>query len=106
MGNCCPTGRSSKFQGEGNRLGTANEAALGSGGRAGKPNVKPHEEISTKPIHDQSLGDEDRAKMRADRAAAAEARQKKQGGAAGKKKKATDSKPLTNPHSEPLMRWS
>jgi hypothetical protein len=55
---------------------------------------------------DDNLTDEEREKMRADRAAAAEARLKKQGGLPSAKKKDTSNKPLVGPNSEPLMRWN
>jgi hypothetical protein len=57
------------------------------------------------PVHDKNLSDDERAKIRADRAAAAEARLKKQGGPS-KKKKAAASTPLTGPNAQPLMRWN
>ena len=57
------------------------------------------------PVYDFNLSDEQRAKLRADRAAAAEARLKKQTG--GKKPKKTEAPaPLKGPNSEPLMRWT
>jgi len=56
------------------------------------------------PIYDQNLTEEERAKIRADRAAAAEARLQKSGDK--KKKKATNSAPLTGPNTQPLMRWT
>jgi hypothetical protein len=58
-----------------------------------------------KPVVDNNLTDEERAKIRADRAAAAEARLKKQGGLP-KKKKPASSTPLTGPNAQPLMRWN
>jgi hypothetical protein len=57
------------------------------------------------PICDPTLTDEERNKIRADRAAAAEARAKKQGGTP-KKKKATNNKPLVGPNSKNLMTWT
>jgi hypothetical protein len=58
-----------------------------------------------KPVVDNNLTDEERATIRADRAAAAEARLKKQGGLP-KKKKPASSTPLTGPNAQPLMRWN
>ena len=58
------------------------------------------------PINDANLTEEERAKIRADRAAAAEARLQKQGGAVGKKKKPGNNTPLTGPNSQPAMRWT
>ena len=57
------------------------------------------------PSHDPSLTDEGRAKIRADRAAAAEARLKKTGGPPKQKKKYKDA-PLTGPNTQPAMRWT
>lgn len=57
------------------------------------------------PVVDKNLTDDERAKIRADRAAAAEARLKKQGGPP-KKKKAPSTAPLTGPNAQPLMRWN
>lgn len=56
-------------------------------------------------VYDSNLTDEERAKIRADRAAAAEARLKKQGGLPKKPKKKSDA-PLTGPNSQPVMRWT
>jgi hypothetical protein len=58
-----------------------------------------------KPVVDENLTDEERAKIRADRAKAAEARLKKTTGKP-KKKKNTDAAPLKGPNTEPLMRWN
>jgi hypothetical protein len=57
-------------------------------------------------LSDANLTDEERAKIRADRAAAAEARLLKQGGATVKKKKTGSATPLTGPNSQPAMRWT
>mmetsp|Transcript_19932 Transcript_19932/g.57757 ORF Transcript_19932/g.57757 Transcript_19932/m.57757 type:complete len:124 (-) Transcript_19932:622-993(-) len=121
MGNCCPclggndgdgtTGRTSggknAFQVEGHRLGTAGEAAFGSGSAPASMPIQRGDEVP-EPAYDPNLDDEQRAKIRADRAAAAEARLKKQGGNPGKKKKkkATNDAPLRGPNSKPLMTWT
>ena len=109
MGNCCPkggAGASSNFQGEGRRLGTADEAAFGGGGAPGAMPIKRDEDLP-KPTYDKNLDDDERAKIRAERAAAAEARAKKAGGGGTKKKKAsTENKPLVGPNSQPTMRWT
>ena len=88
---------------QGHRLGTAGEAAQ---------QQKPYhdnfrDESLPAPVYNQNLTDADRAKERADRAAAAEARLKKQDPNAKKKKKkpADNNAPLTGPNSQPLMRW-
>lgn len=57
------------------------------------------------PVYDKNLTDAEREKIRADRAAAAEARLKKQG-AGAKKKPAKSSAPLTGPNTQPAMRWT
>ena len=109
MGNCCPKGgadASSNYQGEGRRLGTADEAAFGSGGAPGAMPIKRDEDLP-KPKYDKNLDDDERTKIRAERAAAAEARAKKAGGGGTKKKKAsTENKPLVGPNSQPTMRWT
>mmetsp|Transcript_25308 Transcript_25308/g.51619 ORF Transcript_25308/g.51619 Transcript_25308/m.51619 type:complete len:112 (-) Transcript_25308:139-474(-) len=110
MGNCCPRGgESSGFQGDGHRLGTADEAAFGGGAApAGMP-IKRDEDVP-KPMFDSNLGDDDRARIRAERAAAADARFKKQGGTTKQKKKKSsaskENKPLVGPNSQPTMRWT
>jgi len=58
------------------------------------------------PVLDQNMTDEERAKIRADRAAAAEARLKKHGGGAPKKKKVSSDAPLRGPNSKPTMTWT
>jgi len=58
------------------------------------------------PIINQSLTETEREKIRADRAAAAEARLKRQGMGPPKKKKADSGAPLVGPNSEPTMRWT
>jgi len=58
------------------------------------------------PVLDKNLTEEERAKIRADRAAAAEARLKKQGGAPPKKKKTSSDAPLRGPNSKPTMTWT
>ena len=107
MGNCCLKGNESSFEGEGHRLGTADEAAFGSGGApAGMP-IKRDEDLP-KPTIDSNLGEDDRARIRAERAAAAEARLKKQSEGITKKKKtaSNENKPLVGPNSHPTMRWT
>lgn len=59
-----------------------------------------------KPVYDKNLTDEEREKIRADRAAAAEQRLKKQGGKQPKKKKTNPDAPLVGPNSQPAMRWT
>lgn len=68
----------------------------------------PPAEEHTHPHRDANLTDEERAKLRADRAAAAEARIKKQQYGVSKRKRTRDSDvpPLVSPHSSKRMRWS
>lgn len=66
--------------------------------------ARQDEEKVPEPVHNDNLTEQQRAQIRADRAAAAEARLKKQTG--GKKPKKTSAPPLQGPNSEPLMRWS
>jgi hypothetical protein len=88
---------------QGHRLGTTddnNKARL-------KVSVPVGDDVIPEPLFDKSLSDDDRAKIRADRAAAAEARIKKQGGTiTNKKSTSASSSPLRGPTSEPLMRWT
>jgi hypothetical protein len=93
---------------KGHRLGTANENAdrkYNSNNDDGNNNNK-HD--IPKPMIDETLTDADREKIRADRAAAAEARLKKQG-LPIKPKKAPPvdpNAPLRGPNSKPTMTWS
>ncbi len=107
MGNCCggesevDTGNGTKqraFHGQGHRLGSGGE-------QRSYQNPQPTVEVP-KPITDPNLSQADRDRIRAERAAAAEARIKAQGGQVGKKKPKKDNVPLRGPNSEPLMRWS
>jgi hypothetical protein len=85
---------------QGQRLGTADEPRYNDA-----PMAMKREDDTPQPVIDKNLTDDERAKIRADRAAAAEARLKKQGGLP-KKKKPPSSTPLTGPNSAPLMRWN
>jgi hypothetical protein len=86
---------------QGQRLGTADDSRY----KDAAPMAMKREDDSPQPVVDKNLTDDERAKIRADRAAAAEARLKKQGGPP-KKKQPTSSTPLTGPNSQPLMRWN
>ena len=57
------------------------------------------------PQFDASIDDSERGRIRAERAAAADARLKAAGGGSKKVKKKPDAD-LKGPNSEPLMRWS
>lgn len=60
-----------------------------------------------KPLVDKNLTEEDRAKLRADRAAAAEARLKQQNPTKSKgKKKASSGEPLRGPNTQNTMTWT
>ena len=58
------------------------------------------------PTFDENLTPKERAKIRADRAAAAEARIKAQGGNPKPKKKDTSSQPLRGPNTQNTMTWT
>mmetsp|Transcript_27951 Transcript_27951/g.41376 ORF Transcript_27951/g.41376 Transcript_27951/m.41376 type:complete len:129 (-) Transcript_27951:218-604(-) len=94
------------FSGQGNRLGTADEAAFGSGqAPATAPIIR--DDSLPEPVHDANLDDAQRARIREDRAAAAEARLKKQGGGGKRKKKPNpDAQPLRGPNSANMMTWT
>jgi hypothetical protein len=89
----------SRLSEKGHRLGTATESSKPSSEAA-----NTLQDDTPEPIYDPSLTDEQREKIRADRAAAAEARLKK--AAAKPVKKSKDSSPLRGPNSQPLMRWT
>lgn len=101
MGNCCgKKSTTAAFQGEGRRLGSAadEEQPLST-------SQKYKDEKLPKPRKDPKLTATERDALREERLAAAEARQKKNQGTKPKKK-ATDTKPLKGPNSQPLMRWT
>mmetsp|Transcript_2950 Transcript_2950/g.3958 ORF Transcript_2950/g.3958 Transcript_2950/m.3958 type:complete len:124 (-) Transcript_2950:1127-1498(-) len=122
MGNCCPSSSSDEqqvltrggqrvqaFRGEGHRLGTVDETHFQSSpttanniDREDKPNITAPAPV----VVDSNMTEEERAKVRADRAAAAEARLKKQGGVVKQKKKPSNNEPLRGPNSQPTMRWT
>jgi hypothetical protein len=59
------------------------------------------------PIFDDNLTNDEREKIRAERAAAAEARLQKLGGGTSKRpKKPSNDEPLRGPNSKPLMTWT
>uniref|UniRef100_A0A7S4T8J6 Uncharacterized protein n=1 Tax=Ditylum brightwellii TaxID=49249 RepID=A0A7S4T8J6_9STRA len=109
MGNCCGclknSGGGSSFGGTGHRLGSADENAYGSGGPPSSAAIRRDDDTPA-PTHDPNLNDDERARLRADRAKAAEARLKKQTGGTKKKKPNPDAEPLRGPNSQPLMRWT
>jgi hypothetical protein len=89
---------------KGHRLGTAHENTNRIYNGNNNDNNNKHD--LPKPIIDETLTDADREKIRADRAAAAEARLKKQGLSNQPKKKVDPNAPLRGPHSKPTMTWS
>lgn len=90
-------------------MGTANDNAnrIPSNSDPNNDNINnKHQQDLPKPIVDENLTDADREKIRADRAAAAEARLKKQGVPIPPKKKVDPNAPLRGPNSKPTMTWS
>lgn len=89
-------GSSASFQGQGQKLGTIHEQ---------KPLNESRLRVDDSPNIDPNLDDSTREKMRADRAAAAEARAKKlQGGTT--KKKTYENNQLRGPNSRNTMQWT
>lgn len=88
---------------KGHRLGTADEAAHLAGPVS---NTMDRQDELPDPVYNPNLTDDERARIRADRAAAAEARLKKQAGGQKPKKKTSNSAPLVGPNSQPTMRWT
>ena len=101
MGCCCSK---RKFSGEGHRLGTATEDA---DARTARALAAEQREIAAhEPYTDSKLTDEERAKLREERLAAAEARMtKEEKRQMGQKKKKSDA-PLRGPNSQNKMRWT
>mmetsp|Transcript_28060 Transcript_28060/g.42997 ORF Transcript_28060/g.42997 Transcript_28060/m.42997 type:complete len:138 (+) Transcript_28060:84-497(+) len=104
------SGTTRKFQGDGHRLGTADEAQRLSTNPISNTTKMDRDDIP-EPVYDHNLSSSDRNRIRAERAAAAEARLKKQGGGGNKKlpkkpKSSSSDAPLTGPHSKPLMTWT
>jgi len=103
---CCS---SKKFQGEGQRLGSASENSQKNAPRP-QQTVRRDEDIP-RPIVNRNLTEEDKQRIREERAAAAEARAKKNQigkGATKKKKKNTTStaSPLRGPNTQNTMTWT
>ena len=99
-----------KYNKKGHRLGTANENTKQphDGNTINDDDHHHHKHDVPAPIIDETLTDADREKIRADRAAAAEARLKKQGlPVQPKKAPPLDANaPLRGPNSKPTMTWS
>jgi hypothetical protein len=85
-------------------LGTGDEAKYKDDVTNGS--AKPKDDDAPPPALDPSLSEDERAQIRADRAAAAEARLKKMGGTTKKKKKVNSDAPLVGPNSQSAMRWT
>lgn len=90
------------FASQGQRLGSSNNENAYGGGVPRQMKSNPPAPVIT----NTNLNDGDRAELRAQRAAAAEARMKKQGIKPGKKPKKQTGEPLRGPNSQPLMRWT
>jgi hypothetical protein len=95
--NCCTTTP------QGHRLGTAEETKFQNSAAS---NSAVRDDTVPKPVVDANLTDEERERIRNDRAAAAEARLKKMGGATKPKKKPSSDAPLRGPNSKPTMTWT
>ena len=92
---------------QGQRLGSVDEAAKHRSSPPTAPSMNREDDEVPAPVVNPNLTNEEREKIRAARAAAAEARLKKQN-PAGKKKTTTNTSaaPLNGPNSQPLMRWN
>lgn len=103
MGCCCSKRKHNT--GEGHRLGTAAEDQDARNARAAAAAERRAEPIH-EPYTDATLNDDERARLREQRLAAAEARmtreEKKQ---MNQKKKKSDA-PLRGPNSQNTMRWT
>ncbi|KAI2514096.1 hypothetical protein MHU86_480 [Fragilaria crotonensis] len=113
MGNCCggdadessssnyTSGKAkpAAFQGQGHRLGSADEARVQQQQTHGA--VMDRDELP-EPIYNPNLTDEDREQQRKARLAAAEARAK----AKQPQKPKKPSEPLRGPNSQPAMTWT
>lgn len=124
MGNCCPRktdeiqalngGNDHRqhptppvFQGEGHRLGSAHDNNAANRVHSNNATNNNNKHDMPQPIIDTNLTDADRERIRADRAAAAEARLKKQGLPKPiKKEKIDPNAPLRGPNSKPTMTWN
>ena len=104
MGCCCSK---RKFQGEGHRLGTADEAARGGGTSKQTAGATPSPQ-QFEPYTDNLLSDDDRARIREERLAAAEGRLSKEAKKEmkTKKKKPSSDEPLRGPNSQNTLRWT
>jgi hypothetical protein len=104
MGCCCSKSKRHEFSGEGHRLGTASEArdARSAAAAAAERRAEPIHE----PYTDATLTDEERAKLRDERLAAAEARMTKEEKRQMNQKKKKSDAPLKGPNSENAMRWT
>ncbi len=107
MGCCCSK---RKFEGGGHRLGTADEAVRGgaktTGVGANNKNITTQQQYER--YTDKRLTDEERARIREERLAAAEARLSKEAKKEmkTKKKKPSSDEPLRGPNSQNALRWT
>ena len=104
MGCCCS--KRNKFEGEGHRLGTADEAAAAATKTTAA--TKTSTQHNFDPYTDTLLSDEERAKIREERLAATEARLSKESkkDMKTKKKKPSSDEPLRGPSSKNTMTWT
>ena len=90
---------------QGQRLGSASDAATPKPGSTSNTK-RPAYEDNPKPVVNKNLTDEERAKIREDRAAAAEKRAKQNQIGGKKKKKSYASSELKGPNSRNAMTWN
>ncbi|KAL7493468.1 hypothetical protein ACHAWT_002464 [Skeletonema menzelii] len=105
MGCCCSK---RKFQGEGHRLGTADEAARGATSSKQTTGSAGETPQQFQPYSDKLLTDDDRARIREERLAAVEGRLSKEAKKEmnTKKKKPSSDEPLRGPNSQNTLRWT
>ncbi|KAL7508865.1 hypothetical protein ACHAXN_005936 [Cyclotella atomus] len=102
MGCCCS--KRKQFTGEGHRLGTAadDQDARNARAAAAERRAEPMHE----PYTDATLNDGERARLREERLAAAEARMSKEEKKQMNQKKKKSDAPLRGPNSQNTMRWT
>lgn len=104
MGCCCSKSKRHEFAGEGHRLGTASEAREARSAAAAA--AEGRAEQIHEPYTDERLTDDERAKLREERLAAAEARMTKEEKKQMAQKKKKSDAPLRGPNSQNTMRWT
>ena len=110
MGCCCSSAKhstSAPFAGQGHRLGTASDERDARAAQTAAAKQRLAVEQTHEPYTDIKLSEEERAKIRAERSAAAEARMTKEEKRHMKqKKKDTSDEPLRGPNTQNTMRWT